>query len=309
MFLLLFVFVVLGALFVWTSAQVLKIEDQYPPVGQFFGIDGEKTHFVDIDTAVAPTLPPILFVHGASGNLKDQMTAFKRPLEEQARLIFVDRPGHGYSERGLAETPAKQAERFKVLLDELKIEKTILVGHSLGAASVAAFAVLYPDRVQGLVFLAPATHSWDTGVTWYYDVAAFPVIGEIFTETILLPVGQQALHSGSKAVFDPQPVPENYVVDAAIPLMLRPKTFRSNARDVANLNAFVKDFMGRYKEIMAPTVVITGDKDDIVAPSIHSIGLERDIDGAELVVLPGLGHKPDYAATDRVLEAIRAVAK
>lgn len=297
------------ALFVWTSAQVLKIEDEFPPVGEFTGLEGAKTHFIDIPADPSASLPPLLFVHGASGNLNDQMVAFRSELQGKARLIFVDRPGHGYSQRGGAENPAQQAERYKELLDDIGVEKAILVGHSLGSASVAAFAVNYPDRVKGLVFLAPATHSWDTGVTWYYDVAALPIIGEIFTETVLLPAGQMSLDAGTQSVFDPQRAPENYVAAAAIPLMLRPKTFRSNARDVAGLNAFVKEFMQRYKEISVPTVVITGDKDDVVAPSIHSVGLERDIKGAKLVVLPGIGHKPDYVSTQEVIDAIEEVAR
>ena len=132
------------------------------------------------------------------------MGAFASKLKGLARLIFVDRPGHGYSDRGGAENPALQAERYKLLLDELAINQVVLVGHSLGSASVAAFAVLFPDRVKGIVFLAPATHSWPTGVTWYYDVASVPVIGELFTETVLVPVGLRSLMSGSRVVFEPQ---------------------------------------------------------------------------------------------------------
>jgi len=183
----------------------------------------------------------------------------------------------------------------------------VLVGHSLGAASVAAFAVLYPQRVRGLVFLAPATHPWPTGVAWYYKLAALPVVGQIFTQTLALPFGSFSLNAGVKSVFDPQIVPQNYAERTALPLVLRPASFRYNALDVAGLNKFVKKFSPRYKEIKAPTVIITGDKDDIVLPSIHSVGLERDIEGAELIIIPGMGHKPDFGATDVVIEAIRKV--
>jgi len=288
---------------------VLKIEDEFPPIGKFFGEEGARLHYVDLAAESDATLPPIVFIHGASGNLQDQLRAFEPALKGRARMIFVDRPGHGYSDRAGSETPAQQARRYKALLDALSIPKAIFVGHSLGTASVAAFGVLYPETTKGLVFLAPATHPWTTGVTWYYDVASFPVVDYLFTETILTPVGMQSLEEGAKSVFEPQDAPANYVKDAAIALALRPKTFRSNARDVAGLNAFVEKFSLRYEEIKAPTVVITGDVDDIVAPSIHSIGLERDIQGAELIVLPGIGHKPDYAATDVVIKAIEKVAK
>ena len=297
-----------AALFIWTSLQVWDIERRLPPIGQFTEFDGAKLHYVDLPKN-GGSLAPVLFVHGASGNLNDQRGAFSKSLEGQARLIFLDRPGHGYSDRGGADDPAKQAERYRQLLDELGIEKTVLVGHSLGSASVAAFAVLYPERVKGLLFLAPATHPWPGGVTWYYDVGAIPFIGNIFTETLSLPVGQQSLAGGAKSVFNPQDVPLRYVENSAIELMLRPATFRHNAQDVANLNKFVIEFSPRYKEIKAPTIVITGDKDDIVLASIHSVGLHRDIEGAELIILPGVGHKPDYVAMETAVDAIQKLAR
>ncbi|TIN43796.1 MAG: alpha/beta hydrolase, partial [Mesorhizobium sp.] len=54
----------------------------------------------------------------------------------------------------------------------------------------------------------------------------------------------------------------------------------------------------RYAEIKAPTVVISGDRDKVVYAHIHSVGLARDIAGAELVWVHNLGHKPDWIATD-----------
>ena len=301
---LLLLLIVATVLFAYTRWQVLQIEARYPPVGQFAELSGAKLHYLDMGT-VADDDVAILFVHGASGNLNDQRGAFEAALSETARLIFVDRPGLGYSERGGAETPAQQAELFKLLLDKLQIDKAVLVGHSLGSASVAAFAVLYPERVKGLLFLAPATHPWPGGVSWYYNVASWPLIGHLFTETVLLPVGMMSLEQGAKGVFEPDPMPADYVEASAAALIFRPDVFRNNARDVAGLHKFVTEFSPRYKDINASTFVITGNKDDIVLPSIHSVGLERDIEGAELIVLDGVGHKPDYVGRERVVSVIK----
>jgi len=299
----------LAASFGWTNLQVRALASSFPPIGSFVGPEGERAHFVDIKMAPGRSGPTILFLHGASGNLNDQMVPFAPALRDNARLIFVDRPGHGYSDRVGAETPAQQAERYKILLDDLGVEEATIVGHSLGAASAAAFAVLYPERTKGLVLLAPATHSWPTGVSWYYDLAAMPVVGQIFTETVLVPAGLQTLASATKSVFDPQSPPEDYLDQAAISLVFQPRVFRNNARDVVGLNEFVQKFSSRYKEITAPTIVITGDADDVVLASIHSVGLERDIPGAELIVLPGIGHKPEYAATRIAADAILKVSR
>lgn len=300
-----------GTLFVWTRIQVSEIEKRYPASGQLLSLSKGQLHYSDLGATQnkgGPSDPVVLFVHGASGNLLDQQRAFEGKLPPKYRALYVDRPGYGYSDRAGADTPAKQAAVYAELLDSLGIDKVVLVGHSLGSASVAAFGVLHPKRVQGLVFLAPATHPWPGGVTWYYEVASIPVVGHLFTETVALPAGMQNIDAGARSVFDPQKAPEDYVESASVPLIMRPFSFRYNAEDVAGLKAFVEVFSKRYPEIKAPTVVITGNKDDIVLPSIHSVGLERDIEGAELIVLDGMGHKPDYAATDTVLAAIEKVS-
>jgi len=307
--LLLLVIVFVGLAF-WTRFQVSAIKAKFPPTGllsqQGDGALHYRYHPLK-DGGLGE--PVVVFVHGATGNLLDQYHAFAPVLKDQRPILFLDRPGHGYSPRLDAETPADHARRYAQLLDSLNIDQVVLVGHSLGTASVAAFAVLFPERVKGLVFLAPATHPWSTGVDWYYDLASTPVLGWFFTETLTLPVGMQRLDAGVVSVFEPNSVFPDYAEKAAIKLVFRPENFRANSRDVAGLNAFVSEFSKRYKEIKAPTVVITGDKDDVVAPSIHSVGLERDIEGAELIVLPNVGHKPDYAATQTALDAIARVSQ
>ena len=55
-------------------------------------------------------------------------------------------------------------------------------------------------------------------------------------------------------------------------------------------------------------MVISGDADTVVYEEIHSLGLARDIPGAELVWVKNLGHKPDWIAPDLVVAAIEKLA-
>ena len=55
-------------------------------------------------------------------------------------------------------------------------------------------------------------------------------------------------------------------------------------------------------------MIISGNRDKVVYATIHSIGLARDIAGAELVWVRNLGHKPDWIAPDLVVGAIEKVA-
>lgn len=306
-FLLAFVLVLTGI----TRVGTWLIERRNPPGGEFADVAGTRMHYVHVPAGPSADLPPLVFVHGASANLRDQMLPLRPLLEGRAEMLFVDRPGHGWSSRGpdANGTPDGQAETIAALMDSLGIKDAIIVGHSFGGAITASFAVFHPERTRGLVFLAPATHPWPGGDTsWYYQLTARPFLGPLFSETVSLPAGWLRMAGATQCVFAPNAVPEGYSDAAGIGLVLRPGHFRNNAGDVARLHAYVEKVAPRYGEIAAPTLVISGDYDTVVYEEIHSVGLERDIPGAELVWVRNLGHKPDWIAGDLAVAAIEKVA-
>jgi pimeloyl-ACP methyl ester carboxylesterase len=305
-FLLALVLALAGA----TRVGAWLIERRHPPVGDFADIGGARFHHVHVPAAAGSDLPPVVFIHGASGNLLDQMVPIRPLLEGRAEMLFFDRPGHGWSQRGSANSnPYEQADTIAALMDEVGIVRAVIVGHSFGGAVTAALALRHPDKVAGLVFAAAATHPWPgAGTSWYYTLSSVPVLGRIFTETLAWPGGSISMRAASVCVFAPNPMPEAYLEDAAIPLVLRPGAFRSNAADVAGLFDHVVAAAPRYTEIAAPTVVITGNRDTVVFEEIHSAGLARDIPGAEIVWVDNLGHKPDWVAPDLIVAAIEKVA-
>jgi pimeloyl-ACP methyl ester carboxylesterase len=286
------------------------IERRNPPVGDFAHVNGTRIHYVHVPAPRNADLPPIVFIHGASANLKDQMLPLRPVLEGRAEMLFFDRPGFGWSERGADNgDPAAQSKTIAALMDRLGIDKAIIVGHSFGGALAAAFGHDFPQRTLGLVFISAATHPWPGGKTsWYYDLTTTPVLGRLFSETLTYPAGSLQMANAVRCVFSPNEVPDNYVAAASIPLVLRPAAFRANAADVAGLYDFVRTAAARYHEIKAPAVVISGDRDKVVFAKIHSIGLARDIAGAELVWVKNLGHKPDWIAPDLVVAAIEKTA-
>lgn len=297
------VLVLLGA----TRIGVWLIERRNPPVGHFATIEGTQIHYVHVPAPVNAALAPIVFIHGASANLKDQMLPLRPLLEGRAEMLFLDRPGHGWSGRGLGdnETPAGQAATIAALMKQQGISRAVIVAHSFGGAIAAALALDHPEMARGLVFLSPATHPWPGGDTsWYYELAARPVIGRLFSQTIAYPAGMARIAAATGCVFAPNEVPDDYVARASIPLVLRPSAFRANAVDVEGLYRFVAEAAPRYREIAAPTVIVTGDSDTVVFEEVHSAGLARDIPGAELVWVRNLGHKPDWIAPDLVVAAI-----
>jgi pimeloyl-ACP methyl ester carboxylesterase len=297
----------------YTEVRTRRLTAAYPPIGRLIDVGGVRLHVLDLlpSTPESADAPAIVFLHGASANLRDPVLAFRAALEGRHRLVFIDRPGHGHSERGPdpdIAAPDRQAALVAALLDRIGIGRAILVGHSWGGSVVAAFGVGFPERTAGLVFLAPATHPWPGGVAWYYKVAAAPVIGPLFARTLSLPVGELALEGGLKGVFSPNQEPDDYLEKTATPLLFRPPEFVANAQDVAGMNAHLARMAPRYPDIRAPTVILSGNRDSVVYEELHSGGLARDIPGARLIWLDGVGHMPQHAATETAVAAIEEVA-
>ncbi len=290
-----------------SRAGTWSIERNNPPVGSFLDIDGTILHYVHVPAPENPDLPPVVFIHGASANLLDQMVPLRPLLEGRAELLFVDRPGLGWSGRGPRANAGQsgQAAMIADLMEKLGISQAIIVGHSFGGSVAAAFALDHPGSTLGLVFLSAATHPWPGGDTsWYYKLTTVPLLGWLFSETVATPAGSLRMDAATTCVFAPNPVPEKYLERAQIPLVLRPRTFRANATDVEGLYRYALANASRYSLIKKPTVIISGDADTVVYEEIHSLGLARDIEGAELVWVKNLGHKPDWIAPDLVVAAI-----
>jgi len=287
-----------------------KVEQRFPAIGKFAEIDGVRIHYLEVEAGAAADLAPILFIHGASGNARDLHGAFAEPLAGRARMIFVDRPGAGYSARGgpADREVETQARYLAGLLALLGIENAVIVGHSLGAAVSLAMAVTQPERVSALMLVAPVSHPWPSrATTWYYSFANLPVIGEAFARLLAVPAGSLRYRAAVREVFAPSPVADDYENRSATRLVLRPDSFIANAQDVEAVHGGVSRISPRYPAIRIPVTVVTGDSDSTVRADIHSDGLARDIAGARLVVLEKTGHMPTYAATDRIIAEIETL--
>jgi pimeloyl-ACP methyl ester carboxylesterase len=290
----------------WTVARTRAITRAYPPGGRFVETRAGRLHLVDRGEGAVP----VVFLHGASSTNRVWEPAFGPRLGALGRTILIDRPGHGFSERRAGRAAAAlgyQAEAIADVLDVLGVERAVVVAHSWAGALACRIALDHPGRVAGLVLIAPATHPWPGGVSWYYDLAARPVLGPLFSWTLALPAGELWMKRSIAGVFAPQPVAASYLAEAGIPLALRPRQFMANAEDCVALLAEVEAQSPRYPEIACPLTVISGDQDGVVWTHLHSFGMARDVPHAKLMILEGVGHGPHHAVPDQVVAEIRAM--
>jgi pimeloyl-ACP methyl ester carboxylesterase len=291
-----------------TQGGVVALQRIYPAQGEMIEVAGATLNVVDIGPRDAP-FPPVVLIHGASSNLEAMRKPLGDMLAGKHRVILIDRPGHGWSTRlrQSDSTPAIQGRMIEEALEKLGVGAVILVVHSWAGALGARMALDYPRRVAGLVMLAPVAYPWPGGVGWYNEVVTTPVIGPLLAYTITLPLGFFLAEPGARNAFLPQTMPENFVTDTATPLLLRPREFLANARDILTLKAAVKEQAPRYAAIKAPTLVISGDVDKTVSTNIHSRPFVAAVAGAKLIVLPGVGHMVQNAVPDLVTHEIDAM--
>ncbi len=301
--------ILIGVLGAFTAIETRRIEARYPPRGARVEIGGGTIHVLD-RPAEGEERGAVLMLHGASGNAADLFLALADRLAAAGfRVLSADRPGHGWSDRFGGRdgaSPSVQAAALRRAAETLGVDQAVAVVHSLGGLAGLAMALDHPDFVRALVLLSPVSHPWPGGVAWYYGLGAHPWLGPPFRRLVTLPAGLLRMRAAVAGVFAPNPPPQNFIDATGLPLVLRPLHFRANCEDVAGAEAAVAALSPRYGAIRAPTEVVTGDSDGVVYAHIHSVGSARDIPGARLTTLEGVGHSPHFVDPERIVAIILA---
>lgn len=283
--------------------QARRAERRHPPKGRFVEVNGVRLHYIDAGEG-----DPVVLLHGNGSMLDDPLLSIFPPLAKQHRVIALDRPGFGWSERPRDRewTPEAQATLIRDALKALGIERPVLYGHSFGATVVVSFALLYPEDTRGIVaasgYYYPNMRA-DSIVAWS---ATLPLIGPILRNTLLPVEGAVFGNLAVKALFDPAPVPETYAVFPS-GLALRPSQLRAAGEDGRTLRAWAKRACPHYSDIVVPVIIVAGTDDRVVDPIGHSRRLHDEIPGSRLRLWPDTGHMVHHTRADEVIDVIDEV--
>ncbi len=264
------------------------------------------------ETFGEPGDPAVLLVAGAASSMDWWETGFCERLAEGGR--FVIRYDLRDTGRSVASPPGAPSYRSDDLvgdalglLDALGIARAHLVGVSMGGGMVQQAAVLHPDRVASVTLVATSP------------------AGPGNAENGLPPMADRLLAS----LADPQPEPDWSDRDAVIDHLVEGvRRFsgtlpfdESGVRAVAarmvdrttdieasQTNHWIleggTDVGSRLGEITVPVLVLHGTEDPLF-PLGHGEAFTREIPGARLVVLDGVGHEaPPRSTWDLVVPAI-----
>lgn len=290
------------------SVREAAAEAEFPPAGQFITVNGTRVHYVE-QGPDNPDAPSVVLIHGASGNVNDWTFDMMARLSERYRVIAIDRPGLGYTD--MTSRNASAAEQARLLADTaeaLGADAPIIAGHSYGGAVALAWALERPDNLSGLMVLAGASNAWEGGQGSYYAVLGNRFTGPIMAALLSAWVPERIVTSSIEAVFAPQTAPDGYAAHYGPGLTLRRFSALENAQHRMTLLPQIEAMVPRYGDIAVPVEIVHGEVDVIVPLHIHSEPLSRQIPGAVLTVMPGVGHVPQHADPQGVVDGIHRLA-
>lgn len=269
-------------------------------------MDGCGIHHVELGQG-----PPVVLLHGLAGSHR-WFGPVLSPLAERFRVLALDLPGHGRSDKPDAPYSIPWLTG-KVLrfLDAKGIERASLVGNSLGGQVALAIAAGQPARVERLVLAAPAgLTAWPpvlmgiarlldatgaTGSSWPAVVPRVPeaMLQLAFRAVFPPPPRKGALRSGHK------PRLADRFTQGMVRAMASPDYPAAARATLRALRGSVGHPLGSAAaSVRAPTLIIWGERDYIL-PVEGARLLRRSIRGAELLVYPDSGHCPMLDAPER----------
>ena len=234
--------------------------------------------------------PPLLLIMGYRLNSRAWPPDFIDALAERFTLIIFDNRGTGQSDKpSSGYALSNLAKDICGLLDHLEIERSHVLGYSMGGAVAQELACRYPERVQKLVLCATLPGG-------QRSVYAGPAVVTVMRELVGL-TPQEAARRIAIVTYAPSYLKEN-----------RERVERQMHREIADptplhaadlqFQAFVDfDASDALAGVRAPTLVMTGDQDRLIPPH-NSRLLAELIPNARLVILPGLAHRALWEATE-----------
>ena len=269
----------------------------------FVTVDNLQVHYVESGAG-----PTVVLIHGNAGGVEDFEFGAIDSLARKYRVVAIDRPGHGASDRAAASSPPVeyQAQLLHQTLSALGIKKPILVGHSWGGSLVLNYAMKYPDEVAAMVLLAPAAYPEKSGSFLLSAAAKIPGLAELggLLEKSIISPG--LLKRDLDRAFYPQSVPDRYfkLVTAS---WLGRKQLKAFFEDESGLNDGLKKMCDQYSTIKIPTVIVTGDKDMIVSPKDNAYRLQKVIARSRLITLKNSGHEIPQTRPKIIYAALRLI--
>ena len=279
-------------------------EKNVPVVGTILNLNGLRVHgYVEGDGS-----QDIVFIHGAFVNLRDWVFA-TRPLSKlDSRLIYIDRPGFGYSDRDERKWDAeRQADLARSYVKNIHGKNLILVGHSWGASVAMAWAAKFPEDVKGVVSIAGLNMPFSGVSKLANDIGLLRVAYELYFTSVAKRADSGSIEKFAGRIFQPQDIPTGYLDYVGSDLSRRRSTIKANKSDLLISSQALKQNFKFYRRIEMPVEIIHGKEDFLLPFKSQAVSFNEVIPNSRLHVLPNLGHMAHHFAFKELSNSIRYI--
>lgn len=279
---------------------------------QFVNVDGIALHCRTWNPQTEQIQGKVLLVHGLGASTYSWEQTADALAQAGYWVIAADLPGFGYSSRqaGLDHSQKRRSQMLWQLLqtvadqtpEQASSEAWTLIGHSMGAGTVAAMALAEPDLTARLVFVDGAL--MDMPLSIASALISFPPAARWLSVIVENWVIQASgIHSTLKSAYLAEPTPEQ------IQSYLRPLLISGTARVLTDMVRTAKNEpVAALNDADYPIDAIWGEKDPVI-PVSQSAVLQQLIPALKIQTIAGAGHVPmetDYDAFMRILLDILA---
>lgn len=253
----------------------------------FISIEGIRLHFQEFGE---PAAPPMILIHGYTASLYVWKTVAPMLADAGFRVIAIDMPGFGYSEKPhwFDYSIPSQAHVIERFMDRLGIGRAVIVGSSYGGAVAATIALDYKERVEKLVLVDPVTNDHVKNHP-ILRIAAVPGFGEVITPFL---VGSRTF---MKMRMHRTLAPANHtlITEERLKNIQRPINAADGHHSVlATSRNWHADRIEQDAGLIdQQTLLIWGDQDRVI-PIENGYKLYNSILHSRLVVLKNCGHVP-----------------
>jgi pimeloyl-ACP methyl ester carboxylesterase len=269
---------------------------------QFIAVDGMQVHLRDEGPRGDPS--PIVLLHGTSASLHT-WEGWAQALCGQRRVIRFDLPGFGLTgphPRGAYGIDQDYPNFVLTVLDQLKVQRFVLAGNSLGGHIAWQTALLAPQRLDKLILVDASGFPLEsTSVPLGFRIAGIPALAPVMRNILPRSVVQSSLRSvyGQPDRVTPELVDLYYD-------MARREGNRA-ALNARMQRGYLSD-TARLAEIKAATLILWGERDRLIPPS-HGERFERAIAGSKRVVFAQLGHVPHEEGAAQTVAVVQQFLK
>ena len=254
--------------------------------------------YMDIPPAGQPNGRTVVLLHGMNfGGFY-----FGGPIEvlrnEGFRVVVPDEIGFGRSSKPIMPYNFHDmAANVRKLLQSLGIARAAIVGHSMGGMLAARFSASYPDMTERTVIYNPI------GLTDPRYQTPWRTADDAYKATMAQTHDQiyQAFYANIRRYFPSpgawKPEYEQYVRILYAPTLSGDWPRLAMVRSIYQQMLYLDPVVYDWAKIKAKTLVIGGEKDGTDFPKLAK-HIADTIPGAELVILPNLGHVPHLEAPD-----------